>query len=439
LAGATGGTISVSASNACATSTAQSMNVTVTSGSAPPQPGSITGNNSICFGTTNTYSIAPVSGATSYTWNLPGGWTGTSSTTSITATADTSSGNISVSANNACGSSAANQLNITVINAPAIPDTILGNSLICNGSSNVYSIVPVSGAISYTWTLPNGWLGNSTTHSITALANSNGGNVTVRVTDACGTSGPKTLAVSTTGIPANAGVISGIVSVCSGSSYTYEIAAVSGATSYTWILPSGWSGNSNTNSITATAGSVSGNISVTANNACGSSSAQLLNVSLIPVDTSVTVTATSLISNATGASYQWYDCLLNQIIPFETSQTFIPGGNGEYAVIVIENSCQDTSACINYVTLGIEENGEISGLNIYPNPTAGKVQVELSSYQSTDEYRIEVYTILGDFIYTSEITSRSTTLDLSEEPGGIYFMKVYHGHRVQTTRIALQN
>jgi hypothetical protein len=56
----------------------------------------------------------------------------------------------------------------------------------------------VSGATSYTWTLPGGWTGTSTTNSITATAGSNGGAVTVAASNACGASPAASLAVAVT-------------------------------------------------------------------------------------------------------------------------------------------------------------------------------------------------------------------------------------------------
>jgi hypothetical protein len=73
-------------------------------GSVPATPGSISGTATVCQGSTNTYSVNPVSGATSYTWTLPNGWAGSSVTESIQATVN-SSGTISVTANNSYGSS----------------------------------------------------------------------------------------------------------------------------------------------------------------------------------------------------------------------------------------------------------------------------------------------------------------------------------------------
>ncbi|HYG37921.1 MAG TPA: carbohydrate-binding protein [Cytophagales bacterium] len=81
-------------------------------------------------------------------------------------------------------------------------------------------------------------------------------------------------------VPAQPGSISGNTTVSSGSSQTYSISAVNNATSYTWTLPSGWSGSSSSTSISTSAGSAGGTISVRANNACGTSSTRTLNVTV---------------------------------------------------------------------------------------------------------------------------------------------------------------
>ena len=294
-AGASAGTISVTANNSCGSSAAQTL--TVTPVSTPSTPGAISSNEvSPCAGSHVTYSISPVPGATSYTWTFPGGWTGTSTTNSITLTAGTSSGTISVTANNSCDSSAAQTLTVTTGNIPAMPGTISSTeSSPCPGSQVTYSVVSVSGAISYTWTLPNTWTGTSTTNTITVTAGTGGGTISATANDACGSSTAQTLTVTPGSTPSTPGPISSTESSpCAGSQVTYYISPVSGATSYTWTFPGGWTGTSNTNSITLTAGTSSGTISVTANNSCGSSIAQTLTVNpgSIPVMPG-TISATS--------------------------------------------------------------------------------------------------------------------------------------------------
>jgi PKD repeat protein len=240
----------------------------ITVNTAPTQPETISGETTVCSGSSNIYSIIAVAGATSYTWTLPSGWSGSSTSTSINATAGTSGGNVTVTANNSCGNSSSASLSVNVTNSPTQPGTISGETTVCLGSSNIYSITAVAGATSYTWTLPSGWSGSSTSTSINATAGTSGGNVTVTANNSCGNSSSASLSVNVTNSPTQPGTISGETTVCSGSSNIYSITAVAGATSYTWTLPSGWSGSSTSTSINATAGTSGGNVTVTANNSC---------------------------------------------------------------------------------------------------------------------------------------------------------------------------
>lgn len=168
---------------------------------SPVLPGTIAGTTTICAGSSNTYSISPVAGATSYTWTLPVGWSGTSTTNSITTTANTNSGTVMVTANNACGSSAASAVAITVNTSPTTPGSISGSSVICEGSSNTYTVSVVSGATSYAWTLPPGWSGTSTSNTINTTAPANGGTLSVMASNACGTSAAANLTITVNPLP----------------------------------------------------------------------------------------------------------------------------------------------------------------------------------------------------------------------------------------------
>jgi len=85
-------------------------------------------------------------------------------------------------------------------------------------------------------------------------------------------------------IPAAPGVISGPSAVAPNTGgAVYSISSVAGATTYTWLVPTGWNINigNGTTSITVTSGNAgqNGNISVAAGNSCGTSSASTLAVS----------------------------------------------------------------------------------------------------------------------------------------------------------------
>ncbi|HIA06187.1 MAG TPA: PKD domain-containing protein [Flavobacteriales bacterium] len=243
----------------------------------PPTPGPVSGATAPCVGSTQTYSVPAVTGATGYTWTVPGGWVINSGqgTTSISVTVGATAGNVCVTADNACGSSPQGCLTVTPVSAPAIPGAITGTTTPCVGASATYNISAVSGASSYTWTVPAGWTitaGQGTT-SITVTVGSASGNVCVRSCSSCGCSAFNCLAVTPTPVPAAPGAISGLTSPCSGDVVTYSISGVSGATSYQWTVPAGWTitAGQGTTSITVTAGSTSGNVCVRACNGCGCS------------------------------------------------------------------------------------------------------------------------------------------------------------------------
>ncbi len=107
--------------------------------------------------------------------------------------------------------------------APAQPGIISGNSTTCNGTALIYSVEAVTEATSYTWTLPPGWTGISTTNSINVIAGNTPGNITVTANNSCGNS-------PSSSIPVSIGTV-----VASISNYNDTLVASVGA-SYEWYL-----------------------------------------------------------------------------------------------------------------------------------------------------------------------------------------------------------
>ncbi|MHB8261991.1 MAG: T9SS type A sorting domain-containing protein [Bacteroidia bacterium] len=136
--------------------------VGITLNNIPTQPASIGGNNYICTGTANTYSVASVAGATTYLWSLPNVWSGSSTTNSINATAGTS-GTLSVTANNTCGNSPAQTISLTVLGLPTVTASAAPDS-VCNGSSTT---ITGAGANTYQWDDGN----SNTSQTVSPTAN----------------------------------------------------------------------------------------------------------------------------------------------------------------------------------------------------------------------------------------------------------------------------
>ena len=87
--------------------------------------------------------------------------------------------------------------------------------------------------------------------------------------------------------PTTPGAITGTAATCTGQSYTYSIAPVVNASTYTWTVPGTWSitAGSGTTTITVTAGSAGGNISVLIPTAFGNTGSSTYAVSVNAVPT----------------------------------------------------------------------------------------------------------------------------------------------------------
>ncbi len=115
-------------------------------GDVPVQPSVIMGDSSVCVSGTYTYSVDSMPGV-SYNWTLPTGWTGVSTSHTITVTASGAGGTITVTGNNLCGNSAARSIPVTVNSLPFV-QAHASDSSICLGDSVIFT---GSGAVSYSW------------------------------------------------------------------------------------------------------------------------------------------------------------------------------------------------------------------------------------------------------------------------------------------------
>jgi hypothetical protein len=227
------------------------------------------------------------------------------------------------------------------------------------------------------------------------------------------------------------GSIAGDTIVCPGSILTYMIPMVVNSIGYTWTLPNGWSGTSNTNTITLVAGSQSGMISVVANFSNGSSTPVSLNILTYSIDTTVTQNGLTLTAQAGSANYQWINCSTGAIINGAVNPSFTPSQNGSYAVIITKNGCADTSSCHPVVVTGLESYHTTCQLSISPNPAENKLLIKCS--QPMD--RIEFFDVLGNPVSSQELNSSQEILDLSLLPGGLYFIRVKSGSSIMFRQV----
>lgn len=183
-------TYTIAASGGCSAVTATRS---VTIENKLPTPANITGTPTGACGTTRTFTATAISGAFNYTWTLPTGATGSSTTNSIAVTFPNNfvSGNITVRANRLPSGCHSDTRSLAVTGAPAQPGTMTLSNLNTATATGTVSIAAVTGATTYNWTVTNGVIlsGQGTT-SVTVRKNIGAVSVTLcaRASNGCGTS-----------------------------------------------------------------------------------------------------------------------------------------------------------------------------------------------------------------------------------------------------------
>ena len=152
----TAGTTSleVSATNSCGASEITSLAIEV--GTAPEITGVIQGEISLCSeDKNNTYTVNPISNATAYEWILPIGFTGNSTTNSITTTAGNESGQLQVLAKNTCGNSLTISLDVAVDECIYDANFDISSSNSCISNEVTFTDNSI-GATSWSWDFGDG-------------------------------------------------------------------------------------------------------------------------------------------------------------------------------------------------------------------------------------------------------------------------------------------
>lgn len=158
----------------------------------------------------------------------------------------------------------------------------------------------------------------------------------------------------------------------------------------------------------------------------------IINIDLIinTVDTSITKMSDTLTSNEYGAIYQWVDCDASYaVIPGEINQFFIAVIEGNYAVIISQNGCIDTSGCY-YVDWNNISDLFIDKINIFYNPFTSILTVEGNSISN-----IELIDMDGRIQFSTKPNTIICEIHLTELSKGIYCVKVVTRNGIHTKRV----
>lgn len=132
------------------------------------------------------------------------------------------------------------------------------------------------------------------------------------------------------------------------------------------------------------------------------------------------------------ASYQWKECLNNQLVSIEqaTNQTFAASPGKSYAVEVTKGVCVTVSTCLGTSLSTAVDSGTENLFSVYPNPAGSFVHIAFQNNISA----LKLVDLSGKVLYeVLKLASNDYTLDVSIFNNGVYILqfeavdgKIYH-------------
>ena len=155
----------------------------------------------------------------------------------------------------------------------------------------------------------------------------------------------------------------------------------------------------------------------------------------------VTAAEPVLTADAVADAYQWIDCSNGfSMIAGETGQAFTAAVNGDYAVIVTQNGCVDTSSCHTVMSVGIESAGNANSFSIYPNPAASNISIEITA-SASQEAEIMLFSSAGQLVAIERVNliagKNTREYNTQEYARGVYFIKLISEGNVIIKKLVL--
>lgn len=187
-------------------------------------------------------------------------------------------------------------------------------------------------------------------------------------------------------------------------------------------------------SVTGFVYTVSGFFADTLLSSIGCDSVVSVDLTVTEVDTSVMISSDTLTAMSTSATYQWIDCNTNTPILGATDQQFVPDSTGAYAVVLTENECSDTSACVSVMVATNIDQALMGRVSLYPNPSNGQFFIDFT--KETELANVYIYSMQGQKVYQTQFHGwGKIDIDMSHETDGIYLVRIESSGSVGTFKM----
>ncbi|MDQ3047179.1 MAG: SBBP repeat-containing protein [Bacteroidota bacterium] len=376
-------------------------------------------DTTICNGASVTLN-ASAAGGVSYSW-MPVTGLSNPSIANPVATPTTTTDYI-VAITNATGCVDLDTVTVTVIPLPSPAITPSGPTSFCSGGSVTLMSAPAS---TYQWSTGV----NDTLSSITVSIS---GTYSVIVSNGFGCSSSTSQTVTVFALPTiNAGMDD---STCLSTNVNLM---ATGGVSYVWHPGTTVSDSTIANPVAGPVNTTTYWVVGTASGGCSNTDSVTITVLGNPGLPTISKVEDTLTCSPTYFAYQWY--MNGSPISGAISQTYVVTGNGTYYVEVFNNlGCSSVSTVITVNDVSVNELVQATLLNVFPNPTASDVMIELVLATASD-VTITVNNIAGQLISRSELKSQNGVvtrkIDLKENPNGIYYLQIITGNEVINRKI----
>ncbi len=365
-----------------------------------PTIAAIASDSTICVGQSITFNGQ---GATTYTWD--------NNVTNGTAISPNASGTYTVTGTDANGCTNSDDVAIVVNNLPTV-SAVASDSSICVGQSITFN---GQGATTYAWD-------NSVTNGTSIFPNTSG-TYTVTGTDANGCVNSDDVAIVVNNLPTVSAVASDS-SICLGQSI---ILNGQGAATYSW--------NNNATNGTAISPNTSGTYTVTGTDANGCVNTDdvavvVNNLPTVDLGTDITVCdyeAPITLNAGSHATYTWNGGATTATLNVSNSGTYSVTVSNAAGCTANDEIVVDFQDCA-----GIEENQILA--NIYPNPTFGMVNIDLS--MNLSNANITLIDLQGKLLFSNnQFNGQNLSIDLNSYSNGMYLLQIEQKNQISQFKL----
>jgi hypothetical protein len=165
-------------------------------------------------------------------------------------------------------------------------------------------------------------------------------------------------------------------------------------------------------------------------------SVAFLFLDVVGIDTTTYLNGFDLYSNEQrdSAVYQWFVCDLDTLIPIVGADDYklTLDSNGTYAVRIELEGCVDTSDCVYFGNVSLNEYSESPLVTLYPNPTTGWIHVN-----SPDPVlSLSLFSLEGKELLHS---TNKNSLDGGELIPGMYILRIeLRDHRMHSEKVIIK-